>query len=48
VGSLPIGEDVKRTNEIATAIPLLDALDITGKDITADALEGHGDLLRES
>lgn len=39
MGSLAIGdEDVKRTNEIATAIPLLDAVDITGKDITADAL----------
>lgn len=39
MGSLAIGdEDAKRTNEIATAGPLLDALDINGKDITADAL----------
>ena len=28
----------KRTNEIKTAIPLLDAIDIEGKEITADAL----------
>ena len=40
VGALPIDgqEKVKRTNEIKTAIPLLDAIDIQGKDITADAL----------
>lgn len=31
-------ERVKRTNEIKTAIPLLDAIDIQGKEITADAL----------
>lgn len=31
-------ERVKRTNEIKTAIPLLDAIDIRGKEITADAL----------
>jgi predicted transposase YbfD/YdcC len=31
-------EEVKRTNEIKTAIPLLEAIDIEGKDITADAL----------
>jgi predicted transposase YbfD/YdcC len=31
-------ENVKRTNEIKTAIPLLDAIDIQGKEITADAL----------
>jgi predicted transposase YbfD/YdcC len=36
---LPIDDQtVKRTNEIKTAIPLLEALDIQGKDITADAL----------
>jgi predicted transposase YbfD/YdcC len=37
---LPIegSEEVKRTNEIGTAIPLLDAIDIEGKTITADAL----------
>ena len=31
-------EDVKRTNEIKTTIPLLDVIAIEGKDITADAL----------
>lgn len=31
-------ERVKRTNEIKTAQPLLDAIDIENKDITADAL----------
>jgi predicted transposase YbfD/YdcC len=36
---LPVeNERVKRTNEIKTAIPLLDAIDIQGKEITADAL----------
>jgi len=36
---LPVSDqEVKRTNEIKTAIPLLDAIDIQGKDITADAL----------
>jgi len=36
---LPVeDEKVKRTNEIKTAIPLLDSIDIRGKDITADAL----------
>jgi predicted transposase YbfD/YdcC len=42
VGTLPIEdkgqEDIKRTNEIKTAIPLLEAIAIAGKDITADAL----------
>ena len=40
VGSLPVeGSDkLKRTNEIKIAIPLLDAIDIQGKEITADAL----------
>ena len=40
VGTLPVKDtqEVKRTNEIKTAIPLLDAIDIQGKDITADAL----------
>ena len=40
VGTLPpAGDDVvKRTNEITTAIPLLDAIEIHGKTITADAL----------
>src|SRR5208283_1282057 len=41
VGTLPVDGDaeaVKQTNEIATAIPLLDAIDIKHKEITADAL----------
>jgi len=40
VGALPVAgrEEVKRTNEIKTAIPLLEAIEIAGKDITADAL----------
>jgi predicted transposase YbfD/YdcC len=37
---LPVegGDEVKQTNEIGMFIPLLDSLDIEGKDITADAL----------
>jgi len=31
-------DEVKRTNEIKTVIPLLDAIDIAGKDVTVDAL----------
>src|SRR5256884_1506343 len=42
VGTLPIEdkgkEEVKRTNEIKTAIPLLEAIDIEGKDVSGDAL----------
>ena len=40
MGSLSVAgrEEVKRTNEIKTAIPLLDAIEIAGKDLTADAL----------
>jgi len=40
VGTLPVlgHEELKQTNEIKMAIPLLDAIDIQGKDITADAL----------
>jgi predicted transposase YbfD/YdcC len=40
VGTLPIEgrEEVKRTNEIKIAIPLLEAIDLKGKDVTADAL----------
>jgi len=40
VGTLPVlgNEELKQTNEIKMAIPLLDAIDIQGKDITADAL----------
>jgi len=37
---LPVGGDdeLKRTNEIGMAIPLLDGCDLAGKDVTADAL----------
>lgn len=40
VGTLPVegSEASKQTNEIGMFIPLLDAIDIQGKDITADAL----------
>jgi predicted transposase YbfD/YdcC len=40
VGTLPVAgsEELKRTNEIGMAIPLLDGCDIAGKDITGDAL----------
>lgn len=40
VGSLPVagGEATKQTNEIGMFIPLLEGIDIQGKDITADAL----------
>ena len=42
MGTLPIEdkgkEEVKRTNEIKTAIPLLEAIDIAGKDVSGDAL----------
>jgi len=31
-------QEVKRTNEIKMAIPLLDALEIKGKEVSADAL----------
>jgi predicted transposase YbfD/YdcC len=48
VGTLPKegDEEVKRTNEIKMAIPLLDAIDIQGKTITADALLTQRDLAR--
>jgi len=37
---LPVngGDELKQTNEIGMFMPLLDAIDIQGKDITADAL----------
>ena len=37
---MPVGatDELKQTNEIGMAIPLLEALDIAGKTITADAL----------
>ena len=40
VGTLPVAGDdeEKQTNEIKTAIPLLETIDIQGKTITADAL----------
>jgi predicted transposase YbfD/YdcC len=40
VGSLPVEgkEELKRTNEIKMAAPLLDAIDIEGKIVSADAL----------
>jgi predicted transposase YbfD/YdcC len=40
VGTLPVEgrEEVKRTNEIKTVIPLLEAIDIEGKEVSADAL----------
>jgi len=40
VGTLPIAgsDELKQTNEIGMAIPLLAACEIAGKDITADAL----------
>jgi predicted transposase YbfD/YdcC len=46
VGTLPKegDEEAKRTNEIKMAIPLLDAIDIKGKVITADALLTQRDL----
>jgi len=39
VGTLPIAhrQEVKRTNEIKMAIPLLETLDIKGKEVSADA-----------
>ena len=40
VGTLPVdgGDETKQTNEIGMFIPLLDAINIEGRDITADAL----------
>jgi predicted transposase YbfD/YdcC len=40
VGTLPVAasDELKRTNEIKTAIPLLNSIDIQNKTITADAL----------
>lgn len=40
MGSLPVAdtEEVKRTNEIKMAIPLLDSIPLAGREITADAL----------
>jgi predicted transposase YbfD/YdcC len=45
VGVLPVSnEEAKQTNEIMMAIPLLDSIDIEGKDITADALLTQRDI----
>ncbi|MEO6164694.1 MAG: ISAs1 family transposase [Candidatus Binatia bacterium] len=41
VGAIPVAdnsEEIKQTNEIGMAIPLLDSIDLKDKDITADAL----------
>ena len=40
VGSIPVegSDEIKRTNEIKIAAPLLDTIEIEGKTITADAL----------
>ena len=48
VGALPVtgSDEQKQTNEINTAIPLLDAIDINGKTITADALLTQRKLAR--
>lgn len=46
VGDLPDGEELKRTDEIQMTIPLLNSLDIQGKDITADALLTQSDIAR--
>jgi len=48
VGTLPVAgcDEEKQTNEIKTAIPLLDAIDIRGKTITADALLTQRELAR--
>ena len=46
MGTLPVEgrEEVKRTNEIKMAIPLLEVIDIRGKDVTADALLAQREL----
>jgi predicted transposase YbfD/YdcC len=42
-----VGSDVeKQTNEIKTAAPLLDRIDILGRTITADALLTQRELAR--
>ena len=48
MGTLPLasGDEEKQTNEIKTAIPLLEAIDIQGKTITADALLTQRELAR--
>lgn len=47
VGTIPVSEEeVKRTNEIKTAAPLLEPIAIEGKVITADALLTQRDIAR--
>lgn len=48
VGTLPVEgrEEEKQTNEIKTALPLLDAIAIRGKTISADALLTQRELAR--
>jgi predicted transposase YbfD/YdcC len=48
VGALPVEDrdEEKQTNEIKTAIPLLETIDIRGKTITADALLTQRELAR--
>ncbi len=48
MGTLPVEgrDEEKQTNEIKIAIPLLDAIDIRGKTITADALLTQRELAR--
>ena len=48
VGTLPVEgrDEEKQTNEIKTVIPLLDAIEIRGKTISADALLTQRELAR--
>ena len=48
VGTLPVAgsDEEKQTNEIKIAVPLLDAIDITGKTITGDALLTQRDFAK--
>jgi predicted transposase YbfD/YdcC len=48
VGTLPVEgrEEVKQTNEIKMAIPLLEAIELQGKEVTADALLAQRELAR--
>lgn len=48
VGTIPVkGSDKeKQTNEIKVAIPLLEAIAITGKVVTADALLTQREIAR--
>jgi predicted transposase YbfD/YdcC len=48
VGTLPVegSDEEKQTNEIKTAIPLLEAIEIRGKTISADALLTQRELAR--